>query len=77
MEVIITEYTLHNTKYNIKPDKKHSHKQKQNNTDPQHQKTKWATLTYSGKEVRKITKSLKNANKNSFSNAKHDTNNTT
>jgi hypothetical protein len=30
------------------------------NTDPQHQKPKWATFTYSGKETRKITKLFKN-----------------
>jgi hypothetical protein len=35
-------------------------KKKQNiNTDPQHQKPKWAVFTYSGKETRRITKLLK------------------
>jgi hypothetical protein len=34
--------------------------QKRNtNTDPQHQKPKWATFTYIGKETRKITKLFK------------------
>jgi hypothetical protein len=65
-EVSITEYTMHNNKYNIKPDMKHSNQYKQNNTDPQNQETKWATFTYMEK---KSEKSLKK-HKNSFSNAK-------
>jgi hypothetical protein len=32
---------------------KHSNQHKQNNTNPQHQKTKWTAFTYGGKEVRK------------------------
>jgi hypothetical protein len=29
------------------------------NTDPQHQETKWATFTYIGKEMKRITKLFK------------------
>jgi hypothetical protein len=39
---------------------KHPKEHEQNiNTDPQHQETKWATCTYSGKETRKIIKLFK------------------
>jgi hypothetical protein len=40
-------------------DTEHSNQHKQNNTDPQYWKTKWATFTYSGKETRKLTKLFK------------------
>jgi hypothetical protein len=58
----IIKDTLHNNKYNTNQIMKHpaAQKQKQNtNTDPQHQKPKWATFTYSRKETRKITKLFK------------------
>jgi hypothetical protein len=39
---------------------RHRNQHKRNkNTDPQHQKTKWATFTYSGQETKKITKLFK------------------
>jgi hypothetical protein len=60
MESNIIKNTLHNNKYNINLDMKHPDQQEQNiNTDPQHQKTNWATFTYRGKETRKITKFFK------------------
>jgi hypothetical protein len=46
---------LHNNQYNInKRNKRPKKKNAQNDT--QQQKAKWATFTYNGKEVRKITK---------------------
>jgi hypothetical protein len=46
----------------MKQIKKHHNSHEQNtNIDPQHQKTKWATFTYNGKETRKITKFFKEA----------------
>jgi hypothetical protein len=50
-----THYTITNINTNLV--RKPPPPQKQNpHTDPQHQKTKWVTFTYSGKEVRRITK---------------------
>jgi hypothetical protein len=52
--------TLHNNKYNINLDtEQHKKHNTIKNTDPQHQKIKCATFTYSGKETRKITKLFK------------------
>jgi hypothetical protein len=51
---------LHNNKYNLNLDMKHLTQHEHDiNTDAQHQKTKWATFTYNGKETRKLTKLLK------------------
>jgi regulator of PEP synthase PpsR (kinase-PPPase family) len=59
-----------------------SQPQKQNiREEPKHQKTKWATFTYCGKEVRQMTKLFKNTQirvafctKNTISNIlKHNT----
>jgi hypothetical protein len=48
---------LLNNQYNINESiKRPKPKQRNAHTDTQEQKTKWATFTYSGKEVRKITK---------------------
>jgi hypothetical protein len=61
-ELDIVKDTLHNNKYNMNKTTEHPtpQKQKQNtSTDPQHQKLKWATITYSGKERRKIKKLCK------------------
>jgi hypothetical protein len=43
------------------------------NMDPQHQKPKWATFMYSGKETRKITKLFKDTKIKNIQNVKHDT----
>jgi 23S rRNA maturation mini-RNase III len=51
-ELSIIKDTLHNKEYNIKLNTRHSNQHKHNkNTDPQYQKTKWATFTYNGKET--------------------------
>jgi hypothetical protein len=59
-ELKIIKDTLHNNRSNIKLGTRHPNQHKHNeNTDPQHQKTKWATYTYSGKETKTITKLFK------------------
>jgi hypothetical protein len=40
----------------MKQPNQHKHNK---NTDPQHQKTKWATFTHSDKETKKITELFK------------------
>jgi hypothetical protein len=54
-ELNIIRNTLLNNQYSINVAKK-SHKKGSAHIDTQTQKTQWATFTYSGKEVRKITK---------------------
>jgi hypothetical protein len=47
---------LHNNEYNTNFIENPPHARKQDTLTPQRQKTKWVTFTYSGKEVRRITK---------------------
>jgi hypothetical protein len=71
-ELNIVKDTPHNNEYNMNLGVRHPNQHKNNkNTDPQHQKTKWATFTYSGKETKKITKVFKETNKRSIPNMKH------
>jgi hypothetical protein len=59
--------TLHNYEYNINLGMRHCNQHKHNiNTDPQHQKTKGATFTYSGKQAKKITKLFKETHIKAF-----------
>jgi hypothetical protein len=59
-ELNIMKDTLHNNEYNTNLGMKHPNQHKHNkNTDPQHQKTKWATSTYSVKETKTITELFK------------------
>jgi hypothetical protein len=59
-ELNVIKNTLRNNKYNTNQIKKHCSSHEQNtNTDLQHQKTKWTTFTYNGKETRKIEKLFK------------------
>jgi hypothetical protein len=52
--------TLHKNEYNINLGMRYPNQHKHNkNTDPKHQKTKWVTFTYTGKETKKITKFFK------------------
>jgi hypothetical protein len=56
----IIKVTLHNDENNVNLVTGHPKQLKHKKyTDPQHQKTKWATSTYSSKETKKITKSSK------------------
>jgi hypothetical protein len=51
--------TLHNNEYNVNLGMRHPNRHRHNkNTDPQHQKTKWATYTDSGNETKKNYKTL-------------------
>jgi hypothetical protein len=60
MELNVIKSTLHSNKYNINQIKEHYSSHEQNtNTDPQHQKTKWATFTYSGKKQGRLQNSSK------------------
>jgi hypothetical protein len=59
-ELNIIKYALHNNEYNINLSPGHPNQHKHNkNTDPQHQKTKWATFIYSGKRTKKIANFFK------------------
>jgi hypothetical protein len=50
---LLKAYYEYNTNLIRKP---HPPRKQNTHTDPQHQKTKWVTFTYSGNEVRRITK---------------------
>jgi hypothetical protein len=56
----IIQDIFHSNAYIKNLSTRHSDQQKHNkNTDRQHQKTKWAIFTYSGKERKKIAKLFK------------------
>jgi hypothetical protein len=62
-ELNIIKDAPHNNEYNTNLGMRHPNHHKHNkNTDLQHQKTKWVTSTYSGKETKKIQNSLKKHN---------------